>query len=300
MLSFCPPITDQRPVFQDENVGIFFPLSKALFYTYCHISSVNPFKERLKLNRLFLRILLVPLFILSWDASAKRFRNAYISFELPTNWDCKLEGAEWVCESTYTKKIREAIIILTAKEVGPADTLASYQAHLQTPRMVPAKDGTPQKSQVLHVKQRLIANHLWVDGMHLGSEVGPYFTRYLATVKERIAILVTFSAHKEHYTKYSQDFLKAIDSLRVVASKDLLSRKDGIGSVRGSNETIGAPIGNHIPLLGDASGLPEENSGGNSTVMNLLLLALLAGAVGGFIFIKMRKKNSPVKKKSKK
>jgi hypothetical protein len=236
---------------------------------------------------------------MSPDAHAKRFRNAYVSFELPANWDCKLEGAEWVCESTYTKKIREAIIILTAKEVGPADTLAAYEAHLQTPRMVPAKDGTPQKSQVLHIKKRLIANHLWVDGMHLGSEVGPYFTRYLSTIKERIAILVTFSAHKEHYTKYSQDFLKAIESLRVVASKDLLSRREGMGQVRGSNETIGAPIGNHIPLLGGGEGLPPENSGrGSGMFLNLIFIALLVGAIGGYLYLKTRKKK--VKKPTKK
>lgn len=236
----------------------------------------------------------------SFHASAKRFRNAYVSFELPANWDCKLEGAEWVCESTYTKKIREAIIILTAKEVGPADTLAAYEAHLQTPRMVPAKDGTPQKSQVIHVKKRLIANHLWMDGMHLGSEVGPYFTRYLATIKERIAILVTFSAHKEHYTKYSQDFLRAIDSLRVVASKDLLSRRGNTAGVRGSNETIGAPIGNHIPLLGDPNSLPEEGSGGGSSLfLNILLIAILLGAVGGYLYLRTKKKGSKSKKPKK-
>lgn len=235
------------------------------------------------------------------SAQAKRFRNAYVSFELPKNWDCKLEGAEWVCESTYTKKVREAIIILTAKEVGPADTLSAYEAHLKTPRMVPGKDGAPQRSQVLHVKKRLIAGHLWIDGMHLGSEVGPYFSRYLATIKERIAILVTFSAHKEHYTKYSQDFLAAINSLRVVATKDLLSKRDRPDDVRRSNETIGAPIGNHIPLLGEGESMPAENSGGSDLFVNLILIALILGAIGGYLYIKTSKKQKkPVKRKSKK
>jgi len=234
------------------------------------------------------------------SSEAKRFRNAYVSFELPKNWDCKLEGAEWVCESSYTKKLREAIIILTAKEVGPADTLSAYEAHLKTPRMVPGKDGTPQRSQVLHVKKRLIAGQLWIDGMHLGSEVGPYFSRYLATIKERIAILVTFSAHKEHYTKYSQDFLKAIESLRVVATKDLLSKRNRPEDVRRSNETIGAPIGNHIPLLGANEGLPPEDSGGGSNLfLNLILIAVLLAAGGGYLYLKTNKKK-PVKKKSKK
>ena len=293
-------------MFQSEIYHQSFSLQGPLLYTV-KVPILKSFEgvASLKVPFCVKTLLAVLLIFFTVDASAKRFRNAYVSFELPTNWDCKLEGAEWVCESSYTKKIREAIIILTAKEVGPADTLDAYQAHLQTPRMVPGKDGTPQKSQVLHVKKRLIANHLWVDGMHLGSEVGPYFTRYLATIKERIAILVTFSAHKEHYTKYSQDFLRAIDSLRVVASKDLLSKRDDIGGARHSNETIGAPIGNQIPLLGGNTNLPgEDSSGGSSLFINLILIAILVGAIGGYIYLKTGKKkkkaSKPQKKPSKK
>ncbi|RYZ85297.1 MAG: outer membrane protein assembly factor, partial [Proteobacteria bacterium] len=51
---------------------------------------------------------------------------------------------------------------------------------------------------------------------HLSSEVQNYFTRYLASIKGRIAVLVTFSAHKQFYTKYSQDFFKAVSTLRVI------------------------------------------------------------------------------------
>ena len=37
-------------------------------------------------------------------AQAKLFRNAYVSFELPPNWNCKLEGAEWVCENVISRR----------------------------------------------------------------------------------------------------------------------------------------------------------------------------------------------------
>src|SRR6185312_7565698 len=171
---------------------------------------------------------------------------------------CKLEGSEWVCENEFSGKTKEAIIILTAKEVGPTDTLAAYLAHLQTPRLLPGRGGQQIKSQVINVKERMISNQMWIDGMHLGSEVGPYFTRYLATIKDKIAILVTFSAHKEHYTKYSADFIKAIESLRVVATKDSLGdRGGGVGFGPGVGETIGAPIGQSMsPYTSDT--LPEE------------------------------------------
>lgn len=228
----------------------------------------------------------LPILLFSMTAEAKRFRNAYVSFELPPNWNCKLEGSEWVCENDFAQKTKEAIIILTAKEVGPTDTLPAYLAHLQTPRTLPGKGGAPTRSQIIHVKERMIGNQMWVDGLHLGSEVGPYFTRYIATIKERIAILITFSAHKQHYTKYSSDFIKATESLRVVATKDTLARAGGGSGTSGrGGETIGAPIGQNMPMI-ESDGMPSEPRGRSRKYLNLLLLALIVGGVGGFLYLR--------------
>lgn len=243
------------------------------------------------MGRLASHLLLASLLLLAAEAQAKRFRNAYVSFELPPNWNCKLEGAEWVCQNDFTQKAKEAIIILTAKEVGPTDSLPAYKAYLETPRTLPGKGGAPTKSQVLHVRDRMIQNQMWIDGMHLGSEVGPYFTRYLATIKDKIAILVTFSAHKQHYTKYSGDFRKAIDSMAVVATKDLLADKGsgGIGPNRG-NESIGAPIGQNISSF-ETDNMPMEGSSSKKDLyINLLILAFLLAAVGGYFYFKGGKK----------
>src|SRR3954463_6699411 len=94
-------------------------------------------------------LMILMIFFMAFNAHAKLFRNAYVSFELPPNWNCKLEGSEWVCENDFAGKTKEAIIILTAKEVGPTDTLAAYLAHLQTPRTVVGRGGVPSKSQVI-------------------------------------------------------------------------------------------------------------------------------------------------------
>lgn len=237
------------------------------------------------------RSALLAALLIANSAHAKRFRNAYISFELPPNWNCKLEGSEWVCENDFSAKTKEAIIILSAKEVGPTDTLPAYLAHLQTPRTLQGRGGVVSKSKIVHVKERMISNQMWIDGMHEGSEVGPYFTRYLATIKDRIAILVTFSAHKQHYTKYSGDFIKAVESLRVVATKDTLGDRGGSGGGR-AGETIGAPIGQNIPSF-DSEGLPGESSGKGNKYFNLLILALLAGAIGFYFFGRSKKKPVP-------
>ncbi len=166
------------------------------------------------------------------ELKAKVFRNAYISFEVPDNWKCVLEQTEWVCRSDFEKQAREAVIIFTAKEVGPTDNFALYETHLNTPKMVPSRAGTPVASKVYYkAKMVQINDHKWLDGLHFGSEVPNYFTRYLATMKDKIAILVTFSAHRLQYTKYSKDFFRAVNSLRVVASKGLMDRNQEMGAL---------------------------------------------------------------------
>lgn len=231
-------------------------------------------------------LVIIATLIQSPNSSADRFRNSYISFELPPNWVCKSENTEFVCTSRFSKKSKEAIIILTAKEVGPTDTFATYLAYLKTPRTILGKDGKPVASKVMHIRERNISNHKWIDGMHMGSEVTSYYTRYLATIKERIAILVAFSAHKPHYTKYSKDFIKAVDSLLVVANKDLLKSRPAM-NVRGSNEVIGDPIG-QILHHNTMDELPEENPQGifsrYGTIFGILLILI---AIGVYVYLKM-------------
>jgi hypothetical protein len=228
----------------------------------------------------------------STTAHAKLFKNAYVSFELPDKWDCVLEQTEWVCRPNAQDIAQQAIIILTAKEVGPNDSLPQYMTHLKAPRAIASRSGQPMQSQVMKVEQRNIANQPWIDGMHLGSEVQNYYTRYLATTKDKIAVLVTFSAHKLAYTKFSNDFFRAIESLRVVATKSLLSGNgSGVGGGPGS-ETLG--INSGIGLGGDGEPPPEEGAGGKGAgikaVRNILGLAVILAAIGIFLVLKRGKK----------
>lgn len=230
------------------------------------------------------RIGLLFIVIFSLPAHAKVFSNQYVSFELPPNWNCKLEkpGAEWICVSHLEKQSKEAIIVLTAKEVGPTDSLSNYMQHLKSPRALRGGKGKTTPSKVLNVKQRLIDGHPWVDGMHLGSEIPSYYTRYLVTVKNRLAIAVTFSAHKSHYTKYAQDFLKSLESLRVTAPKDLFSTTQI--EMKGPSEVIGQANADPFSLSG--APVPPEPSARNPYWRYGLGLLLLAGAA----YMYMRRK----------
>jgi LPXTG-motif cell wall-anchored protein len=229
---------------------------------------------------------LVCVALTSQPVQAKLFQNSYVSFELPANWDCTLDGTEWVCVSKFAKQAKEAIIILTAKEAGATDSLISYKAHINTPRSLPDNKGKMVPSKVLALpKERLIANHTWVDGMHLGSEINSYYTRYLATIKDKLAILITLSAHKDHYTKYSSDFLKAVESLRVTAAKDILDSRASTTPAP-SQEVIGTPI---LDIPSPGSDMPPEPSSGQDMKTKMMALALLIGAIGFYLWRKRKK-----------
>ncbi|MCB0378196.1 MAG: hypothetical protein KDD33_06865 [Bdellovibrionales bacterium] len=241
-------------------------------------------------------------------AQAKVFRNSYVSFELPPKWDCYLENTAWVCRfaieksclgpkaasktcEAQRKKTKEAIIILTAKEVGPKDSFKGYYDHLKQPRPIVTRKGHRATSKIIHVKPVSISEHKWVDGMHLGSEIPHYYTRYLATIKGNIAVLVTFSAHKLFYSRYSSHFFRAIKSLRVTATKASTVKSNELR--RGQKGTLGVNIDAHLgeALDGDGEGFDGEMGAysGDGTSILLLLAAFLLLAVGGFIWWRGRR-----------
>lgn len=237
----------------------------------------------------FLKHPLITLFfiLLTTVADAKVFRNAYISFELPPTWNCSLEQTEWVCRSESSKEAKEAIIILTAKEVGPTDSLPLYETHLNSPITLNLKTGGTSESKVVYkAKTVQINDQNWIDGLHMGSEVTNYFTRYLATIKGRIAVLVTFSAHKQFYTKYSQDFFKAVMSLRVIETKNLANNPE----LRPGAGTLGpGSFQNSMPA--DMANPEDMNPGGKGSNKTLLLgIALILAAAGVYIFLKKKRK----------
>ncbi len=225
---------------------------------------------------------LIPVLVFSFISVSygKRFSTSYVSFDLLNNWHCYPEGTEWICSNKLNrKKVSEAVIILTAKEKGPADNLAQYLKHLKAPRKVSDKKGSKVKSKIFHTKQRQINSHQWVDAFHQGSEVPSYYTRYLITTKDKMAVLVTYSAHKDHYQKYASDFAKSISSLRLHSTGQFSgmggkNKKMGAGSFQDYLEGM---IDSGDELAGDGEG---EDSGGDLSDL-LSDPMVLGGALGG-------------------
>ena len=233
------------------------------------------------------KALILTLFVLFITASAgaKVFRNTYVQFDLPDQWNCSIERTEWICSSQNKVDSKESIIILTAKEVGPQDSFASYETYLRTPKQVQQLNGKPIPSQVKNVRIRKINDHQWVDSLHLGSEIPGYYTRYLATIKDKIAILVTLSAHQKYYTKYSNDYFRAVESLRVIAPKDAMAK--GLAPVKPGTEALG-PNGlpSTLPPLENEPPPVEDASSSGPDPLLLLGAALIAAALGYYLWKK--------------
>lgn len=218
---------------------------------------------------------------------ARTFANSYVSFDLPERWGCYPEHTEWVCRISGANGQTDALIVLTAKEAGTSDTLGMYHTFLKQPRVIQV-NGKSLPSKVYRVEETRIANHPWVDGFHFSSEVYSYYTRYLGTTKEKLGILVTFSAHKSHYTKYSGDFLHAIATLRVVATIAQMNAKfsDEFSGPHGVfvNQLEGLPP--MEPMAEDDFWSRLFSEGSMKTTMGGLLIL---GAIGFYLIIRKKK-----------
>ena len=167
--------------------------------------------------------------LLGPSAWAAKFANQFTEFELPPQWSCNLEGAEWVCQSADENKKRDAIIVLAAKLKGDQDSLDQYLEYLKTSKVFNSVDQKQIKSEAKYAKTVNINGQPWVDALHLESEIPGFYTRYLATVKADIGVLITYSINKSKYADYQRDFENMIKTLKVF-------RKPGQGLNAGSKD----------------------------------------------------------------
>ena len=244
------------------------------------------------------------IFVSSIPVDAKLFQNSYISFEIPETWECKAFGTDWVCHSKLQEKKVEALITSTAKIAGINDTRDQYLAYLQQEKTwsnVKKEEITSKK--MVEAKQVLINRFPWIDSVHKNSEIKLYISRYAGTVccedsSSKLGILVVLSAHQDHYKKYSGDFVKTVNSLRV------LDIEKAIPKVRASQAAgSGAGMSDYLEGIfdddsqADLEGAEGEIFGLKPTQWGLLGLVLLAG-LSYFIIRKRKGKKSGKRSRS--
>lgn len=229
--------------------------------------------------------------LVSSQAWSKRFANQYIEFDMPNTWECILEGAEWVCQSNNEARKKEAIIIFAAKNRGPKDSIEEYQGYLKKPKNFMLPGGQSLVSEPKYANPVDVNGHRWIDSLHLASEIPGFYTRYMATVKEDLGVVVTFSVSRDGYATYKPVFDKIIASIRVfrqVTKNVKVNINQGYGSDTG-NDSVFVPedISDLIPSQGKKSKKTKKQD--EQFDLSLVLIAIGAAVV---LFFVLRRKKS--------
>lgn len=243
-------------------------------------------------NLIFAFALLV---LFSSSAFAKRFSSKYCEFELPSGWECALEGSEYVCQSENADRKKESIIILAAKIRGEQDTLDEYMVYLKKTKEYNLPGSKKQISEPKNTKLSSINGHQWVDALHLASEVPGFYTRYLATVKEDLGVAVTFSVTKDLYATYQPVMDKLISTLRVFRQKkaELANlRSGGVQDPNFADTTFNPNSAMDLQVNRTQKRGKEESSEDD---LMLVLAAVVVGTVV-MLILKKKKKKKPTKK----
>ena len=218
-------------------------------------------------------------FAFSAQVQAAKFANQFLEFELPPQWQCNLEGAEWVCQSTNEQKKRDAIIVLAAKLKGDQDSLDQYLTYLKGAKIYNSVQGKSVKSEPKYAKTIALNNHAWVDALHLESEIPGFYTRYLATVKEDIGVLVSYSINKAKYQQYLNEFENMVKTLRVFRKSGGINAAPPGSNIFDSNKNIPNNVTDttvfpNASPEGGAENAPKRQDG--SMLPFLLILAPIA------------------------
>ncbi len=237
-----------------------------------------------------LGVLFATAFLLSKVSFAGKFANQFSEFELPPQWQCNLEGAEWVCQSTNEAKKRDAIIVLAAKLKGDQDSLDQYLTYLKAAKTFTSAQGKSVKSEAKYAKTSNINGQAWVDALHMESEIPGFYTRYLATVKQDIGVLITYSINKTKYQTYLDDFENMVKTLKVFRKAGGINVAPAAGNLF-QNAQIPASVGSDTVFPTAAvQGGSESKPAAPQQKLPIPLILIALAAVGFFIW-KKRQKN---------
>lgn len=151
-------------------------------------------------------ILLLGLILLSLGAQARVYDNKAFSFEIPDEWNCKQKDSEWVCK---IGEATESMIVLSIKKAGAADTFDAYQEKLSQ---------TKPGSQIKYLRTNKLAGHVWVDSLQMGSIVPNHLSHYMATIKDKMALLIVLTSTEEKFPKSDLALTKVVNSVLIKES----------------------------------------------------------------------------------
>jgi hypothetical protein len=149
-------------------------------------------------------------------------------------------------------------------------------------------NGKPMKSEKKFAKTVNINNQAWVDSLHMESEIPGFYTRYLATVKQDIGVLVTYSINKDKYPQYLQDFENMVQTLKVFRKAGGINAAPANSNLF-ANTTIPQNIAENTvfnPLPAGGNDVPKPKKESDDSMTYIIGAAVLA--IGFLIWKKKR------------
>lgn len=225
--------------------------------------------------------------------NAFALETAYVSFDHPDGWRCELSQGVWICQNTAEPERRESVVLSIATMATEWDTLDNYVKYLSEPRTLKEENGKTIRSKVTYARKRNIGGVMWVDSLQHNSELPGFWSRYVATVQNKLAILITYIVSDDNYTKMAPQFERMISSLKPRADFDLnVASKQGDGPIPGSTKL--GPLTKSI--LADRLNTQrkktdtEETHPDDSGSTGLVLVTMIAGAAAVYWLLQRRKK----------
>lgn len=137
-----------------------------------------------------------------------------VTFQTPLGWACNKQGESLACLEQVNQDPRRIAIVINFKPKSGEDNLDIYKDQLKRPRMLQTGElNTP--SELKFVRDISLNSKVWVEGAHFGSELGGYYTHYLATTTPSYAVLFTISVHQSVYPVELAKIKSTLDSIKI-------------------------------------------------------------------------------------
>ena len=220
-------------------------------------------------------------------AWSKTFRSKFVTLDLPPNWDCQQEELDWVCQPENPNLRNEALVVIVTKATNPTDdSLPKYEEYLKNPKQMRDLVGNTYTSEIKYVKQKKIRDLMWVDSLQIGSEVPGFVSRYVASIKEQIAALISYHVGESVFPKWAETLDKMIESAELrfdpKAFEEIMkSRNMSVFANRAGGGALRAPT-----ATAEEPKKPKSNS--DELAMTMMGAALVVGALGYIIYRKKK------------
>ncbi|MBM4302959.1 MAG: hypothetical protein FJ112_01380 [Deltaproteobacteria bacterium] len=238
------------------------------------------------------------LLLVLWVFPVFGLTTQYVSFEHPETWRCELNQGVYICQGTQEPDRKESLVLSIATIAGEWDSLEAYEKYLKTPRTIQDDTGASFESKISYTRRRNINGINWIDSLQYNSELPGFWTRYTATVQNKLAILITYLVSDEHYSKMAPKFEKMIASLKPSNEfESSISSSQGKSGLPGN--TILGPkaqkdlLSSRLNTKKNATAEPKANVNDSNDADQELLLLVAGGLVVALLLVKVMKKKKP-------